>query len=64
MKRLLKWLSGLILLVVVLAGAFFVHVWYFKPYKIDWFYTRVFGQFAVQSPEMMSGLRVLPSWMD
>jgi uncharacterized protein (DUF885 family) len=64
MKRLLKWLSGLIVLVVVLAGAFFVHVWYFKPYKIDWFYTRVFGQFAVRSPEMMSSLRVLPPWMD
>jgi len=64
MKKLLKWLFGLIVLVLVLGGAFFVHVWYFKPYKVDWFYTRVFGQFAVQSPEMMSSLRVLPSWMD
>ena len=64
MKKLLKWLFGLIVLVLVLGGAFFVHVWYFKPYKIDWFYTRVFGQFAVESPEMMSSLRVLPPWMD
>ncbi len=64
MKKLLKWLFGLIVLVLVVGGAFFVHVWYFKPYKVDWFYTRVFGQFAVESPEMMSSLRVLPSWMD
>ena len=64
MKRLLKWLLRLILLVLVLAGAFFVHVWYFKPARIDWFYTRTFAKFAVDSPEMLSNMRILPSWMD
>ncbi|MEP6485079.1 MAG: DUF885 domain-containing protein [Rudaea sp.] len=62
MKKLFKWLSGLVVLAIVLIGAFFVHVWYFKPYKIDWFYTRAFAQFAVESPEMLSGMRILPSW--
>ena len=64
MRALLKWLSGSIVLVVVLAGVAFAHVWYFKPYKIDWFYGRVFGQFALQSPEMLSGMRILPPWAD
>ena len=64
MRALLKWLFGSIVLVVVLAGVAFVHVWYFKPYKIDWFYGRVFGQFALQSPEMLSGMRILPPWAD
>src|ERR1700759_5521084 len=64
MKKLLKWLFGLIVLVLVLGGAFFVHVWYFKPYKIDWFYTRAFAQFALDSPEMLSNMRILPSWAD
>ncbi len=64
MKKLLKWLMGLIVLVVVLVAAFVVHVWYFKPYKIEWFYTRAFAQFAVDSPEMLSGMRILPSWAD
>ena len=64
MKRLFKWLARLLLLAVVLGGIAFVHVWYFKPYKIDWFYGRVFAQFALQSPEMLSGMRILPSWAD
>ncbi len=64
MKRLLKWLLRLLLIVLVLGGAFFVHVWYFKPAKIDWFYTRTFAKFAVDSPEMLSSMRILPGWMD
>jgi uncharacterized protein (DUF885 family) len=64
MKRLLKWLLSLVALAIVLAGAFFVHVWYFKPAKIDWFYGRVFGQFALQSPELLSNMRILPPWLD
>ncbi|HZP67859.1 MAG TPA: DUF885 domain-containing protein [Rudaea sp.] len=64
MKTLFKWLFRLVVLVLVLAGAFFVHVWYFKPYKIDWFYTRTFAQFALDSPELLSRLRVLPGWAD
>ena len=64
MRTLLKWLLSSILVVALLAGVAFVHVWYFKPYKIDWFYGRVFGQFALESPEMLSGMRILPPWAD
>ncbi|SFM97547.1 DUF885 domain-containing protein [Dokdonella immobilis] len=64
MRKLLKWLIRLILVLVVFAGIAFVHVWYFKPYKIDWFYARVFGQFALQSPQMLSSMRILPPWAD
>jgi len=64
MKRLLKWLFALVSIAVVLAAAFFIHVWYFKPAKIDWFYGRVFGQFALQSPELLSNMRILPPWLD
>ncbi|HET9031670.1 MAG TPA: DUF885 domain-containing protein [Dokdonella sp.] len=64
MRKLLKWLLRLIFLVVVLAGIAFVHVWYFKPYKIDWFYGRTFMQFALQSPQMLSSMRILPPWAD
>jgi len=64
MKRLLRWVFGLLLVVVLLAGALFVHVWYFKPARIDWFYARTFAQFALNSPEMLSSMRVLPRWLD
>jgi len=64
MKRLFKGLWYLVLLAIVVGGALFVHVWYFKPYKIDWFYGRTFAQFALQSPQMLSSMRILPPWAD
>lgn len=64
MRTLFKWLLRLVLLLLVLGGAFFVHVWYFKPYSINWFYGRTFAQFALDSPQMLSSMRILPSWAD
>lgn len=59
MKKLFKYLGGLLLVVVLLASAFFVHVWYFKPYDINLFFGRTALQFALQSPELLSSVRVL-----
>jgi uncharacterized protein (DUF885 family) len=64
MRTLLKWLLRLIVLAIVVIALFFVHVWYFKPAKIEWFYARVFGEFALQSPELLSNMRILPRWLD
>src|ERR1044071_4517085 len=59
MKRALKW-SGIVLLGLVLTcAALAVHTWYFKPLSIDWFYARVFLQFALQDPELLTQLRIL-----
>jgi uncharacterized protein (DUF885 family) len=59
MKKVLKWLGlgALALVIVVLAVG--VNVWYFKPLRINWFYDRVFLQFALDDPEMLSGMRLL-----
>jgi uncharacterized protein (DUF885 family) len=63
MKRVLKWLKWLLLypllLLLVLGGVFFVHVWYFKPLSIDLYYNRVFAQFALKSPELLTSMRLL-----
>jgi len=64
MRRFFKWLIRLALLLIVLGGALVVDTVYFKPLRIDWFYGRVFGQFALQSPELLSTLRILPSALD
>ena len=64
MKKLLKWLSWLLLSLVLLAGLAFVQVWYFKPVSINLFYGKVFAKFALRSPEMLSYMRILPAWMD
>ncbi len=64
MRRFFKWLLRLVLLVVVLCGALAVQTIWFKPAKIDWFYARVFAQFALESPELLSTLRIVPRWLD
>jgi uncharacterized protein (DUF885 family) len=64
MKKLLKWSSWLLLTLVLLAGLAFVQVWYFKPVTINLFYGKVFAKFGLRSPEMLSYMRILPSWMD
>jgi uncharacterized protein (DUF885 family) len=62
MRFILKWLLRLLLVVVLLGAAFFVHVWYFKPAKIDWYYNRVFAQFALDNPEILTSLRILDQY--
>ncbi|MFC0679574.1 DUF885 family protein [Lysobacter korlensis] len=34
------------------------HTWYARPLSLDWFYTRVFVQFTLENPEMLSQLRL------
>ncbi|MBK8285809.1 MAG: DUF885 domain-containing protein, partial [Ahniella sp.] len=38
-------------------------IW-FKPLSINWFYERVFFMFGAKNPEMLSSMRILPSWLD
>jgi len=64
MKRVFKWLLTAILAAVLVAAALIAHTVYFKPLRLDWFYTRVFATFALQRPEGLSTLRILPGWLD
>jgi uncharacterized protein (DUF885 family) len=64
MKRVAKWIFGLLGLAILLVAALGVHTWYFKPASIDWFYGRVFAKFALDSPEMLSSMRLLPPALD
>ncbi len=59
MKRLLKWSGGIVLLLLLLASALLLHTIYAKPLKIGWFFERVFLEFALDDPEMLSRIRVL-----
>jgi uncharacterized protein (DUF885 family) len=60
MKRVLKWvLLYPLLLLLALGGVFFVHVWYFKPFSINLYYNRVFLQFALDNPELLTSMRLL-----
>ncbi|MEO0974528.1 MAG: DUF885 family protein, partial [Pseudomonadota bacterium] len=52
--------GGVLASVVLLAGAaFLAHTWYARPININLFFAREALQFALQSPETLSSLRVL-----
>ncbi|MCF6301191.1 MAG: DUF885 domain-containing protein [Proteobacteria bacterium] len=59
MKKVFKYIGGLFLVGLLLAGALFIHVWYFKPFSINLFFGRTALQFALESPETLSSIRIL-----
>jgi uncharacterized protein (DUF885 family) len=59
MKTVGKWLLRGVLLLLLVGVIVGVNFWYFKPWQIGWFYNRVFLQFALDDPEMLSGMRLL-----
>ncbi len=59
MKTILKILGGLLGVAVILAGATFVQVWYFKPLSINIFFEKIFLKVALDDPELLSQLRIL-----
>jgi uncharacterized protein (DUF885 family) len=64
MRRILKWGFRLALIVLVPLLLLIGHTLWFKPLSIGWFYERVFFEFGANNPEMLSSMRILPSWLD
>ncbi|MFZ6674666.1 DUF885 domain-containing protein [Undibacterium sp. Xuan67W] len=64
MARFFKWTGRALLVLLLILAVGFIHVWYFKPLKADWFYGRVMARYALDQPEMLSSMRILPDWMD
>ena len=64
MKTLFRFVRWLLLAAFLLASALVLHTIYAKPLRIGWFYERVFIEYAVDDPEMLTSLGILPSWMN
>lgn len=56
MKRVGKWVGLGLLTVVLLLAALGIHTWYAKPLSINWFYSRVYLKYALDSPELLTHL--------
>ena len=64
MRTAFRWIFRLLLLVLLAIILLVAHTILFKPLKPNWFYERVFIEFGAQDPQMLSSMRMLPSWMD
>ena len=59
LKKILK-IAGLLFAIILLVGGLFLaHTWYFKPVNINLFFARTMMQIMMDSPEMLSTIRVL-----
>lgn len=64
MRTAFRWIIRLILLAMLAIVLFILHTLMFKPLKANWFYERIFMEYGVDDPQMLSSMRMLPSWMD
>ena len=64
MRTAFRWFFRLFLLLLAALVLLLIHSIWFKPIKPNWFYDRVFMEYGFQDPQMMSSMRMLPSWMD
>lgn len=64
MRAFVRWTFRLILILVLLAGLLVAHTLWFKPLRIDWFFERVFAEYAFEDPQLLTSLRMLPPWLD
>jgi uncharacterized protein (DUF885 family) len=56
MKRAIKWI---LLLLLVVGGVWVTNLIWFRPFNINHFYERIFIEFALKNPELLSSLRML-----
>jgi uncharacterized protein (DUF885 family) len=64
MAKLFRWTFRGALLLLLAIALFALHSLYFKPVSIRIFYERVFAEFALDSPQIVSALGMLPPAID
>jgi len=58
-KKILKIAGALLAVILLVGGLFLAHTWYFKPVNINLFFARTMLQTMLESPELLSTVRVL-----
>ncbi|MEM9102603.1 MAG: DUF885 domain-containing protein [Pseudomonadota bacterium] len=61
-KKTFKWLGMITLLLLMAASVWLINAIWFKPFNINTFFNRVTIEFALESPELLSSLRILESF--
>ncbi len=55
-KRLLKWLLGVVAVLLVALAVFLINLIYFRPWSLNLFYEKVFAEVIFAEPELLSSL--------
>ncbi len=54
--RLLKWLFGIVLILLIVAAVFVANAVWFRPWFLNVFYEKVFTEFVFDEPELLSAI--------
>ena len=63
-RAVIRWSLRLVVIAVLLLALLVAHTLTMRPLRIGWFFERVFAEFALKDPELLSSMRMLPSWAD
>lgn len=63
MKKIFKWIGGILLASMLLTAGLLIHTLYFRPLMASWFYDRMLISFMLRNPELVTSLGILPTWM-
>ena len=55
-KRVLKWLGGILLILLLIAAVFAINAIWFRPWSLNVFYNKVFLEFIFNEPELLSSI--------
>jgi len=55
-KRILKWLGGIILVLIVILAVFVINLIWFRPWSLNLFYEKVFAAVIFSEPELLTQL--------
>src|SRR6476620_10481020 len=55
-RRFLRWTLLILALLLIAATIFFVNLIWFRPWSLNLFYEKVFGQVLFEEPELLSSL--------
>src|SRR3954470_22988559 len=55
-RRILKWIGGVLTLLVIVLAVFVVNLVWFRPWSLNLFYEKVFAQVLFEEPELLSSL--------
>jgi hypothetical protein len=52
--RILKWLAAALIALLLAGAGLAAQTWFGKPLSVNWFYNKVFVQFALDNPELLT----------
>src|ERR1700675_5210745 len=55
-KRVLKWLFGIVAVLLVIGAIFLINLIWFRPWSLNLFYEKVFAETVFSEPELLSAL--------